>query len=48
MTQNTHIAAPEEAAALIELYYEKGWTDGLPVIPPSEASVNAMLTAQGS
>ena len=47
MTQETHIAAPEEAAALIELYFEKGWTDGLPVIPPSEASVNAMITASG-
>ena len=47
MTQETNIAAPEEAAALIELYYEKGWTDGLPVIPPSESSVNAMLTAAG-
>ena len=23
MTQETHIAAPEEAAALIELYFEK-------------------------
>lgn len=47
MTQETRIAAPEEAAALIELYYEKGWTDGLPVVPPSESSVNAMLTAAG-
>lgn len=20
----------------IELYYERGWTDGLPVVPPTE------------
>ncbi|MCJ7830455.1 MAG: hypothetical protein MUP74_03615 [Desulfobacterales bacterium] len=40
-------AIPEEAAALIELYFEKGWTDGLPVVPPSAASVQAMLAAAG-
>ena len=39
--------APEDAAALIEAYYEKGWTDGLPVVPPSEASIAAMLEAGG-
>ena len=38
---------PADARALIELYYEKGWTDGMPVIPPTEASVGAMLTAAG-
>jgi hypothetical protein len=26
-----------------DLYYEKGWTDGLPICPPTEAAVNAML-----
>lgn len=41
-------AAPvTDAQALIELYYEKGWTDGLPVVPPSEHSVGAMLAAAG-
>ena len=39
MTQETQTTPPEAAAALIELYFEKGWMDGLPVIPPSEASV---------
>ncbi|MCZ6841361.1 MAG: thioredoxin [SAR324 cluster bacterium] len=38
---------PGDAAALIELYYQKGWTDGLPVMPPSEDSVGAMLRAAG-
>ena len=23
----------------IEFYYKKGWTDGLPVVPPTEAKV---------
>lgn len=26
-----------------DLYYEKGWTDGLPVYPPTERAVKAML-----
>ena len=29
----------------IELYYAKGWTDGLPVVPPTEGSIRAMLDA---
>ena len=41
------LAAPGDAAALIEVYYQKGWTDGLPVVPPSEDSVGAMLAAAG-
>lgn len=31
----------------IEFYYSKGWTDGLPVVPPTEASIRAMLDAAG-
>ena len=31
----------------IEFYYGKGWTDGLPVIPPTEASIQAMLDFAG-
>ena len=38
---------PDDAASLIELYYERGWTDGLPVVPPSETSVKKMLDAAG-
>jgi len=37
----------ENVAELIELYFRKGWTDGLPVIPPSTNSVEAMLKAAG-
>jgi len=37
----------EEAGDLIERYFERGWTDGLPVVPPTEASVGAMLAAGG-
>ena len=30
-------------AAVRELYYRRGWTDGLPIVPPEEASVAAMV-----
>ena len=33
----------EHPAELIEAYYERGWTDGLPVVPPSDQSIAAML-----
>ena len=29
----------------IEFYYAKGWTDGLPVVPPTEGGIRAMLDA---
>ncbi|MFC1491077.1 hypothetical protein ACFLQ0_00605 [Nitrospinota bacterium] len=32
---------------LIEIYYEKGWTDGLPVVPPTREKVNALIRAGG-
>jgi len=35
----------EDPGAAIELCFEKGWTDGLPVVPPTEARVRAMLDA---
>lgn len=47
MIQETLVATPEAAFSLMEMYFEKGWTDGLPVVPVSEASVNAMLDAAG-
>jgi len=37
----------EDAANLIEAYFERGWTDGLPVVPPSEGSVGDMLAGAG-
>jgi hypothetical protein len=36
-----------EPHVLIEAYYDAGWTDGLPVVPPTDASVAAMLAAAG-
>ena len=34
-----------DALDAIELFYQKGWTDGLPVIPPTEGRIRAMLDA---
>ena len=31
----------------IDYCYEKGWTDGLPVIPPEESRVEQMLAMEG-
>jgi hypothetical protein len=39
--------AAVEPHVLIEAYYDAGWTDGLPVVPPTEALVAAMLAAAG-
>ena len=32
---------------LIEWYFEQGWTDGLPVVPPTRAQVDAVVKALG-
>jgi hypothetical protein len=37
----------EDVYEAIELYFERGWTDGLPVIPPTEKRVAAFLDAAG-
>ncbi len=36
-----------DPAELIEAYYQRGWTDGLPVVPPTEKAVAEMLTGAG-
>ena len=50
MTTSTLVSnryAVDDLAQAIELCFEKGWTDGLPVVPPTEARVRAMLDAAG-
>jgi hypothetical protein len=32
---------------LVELYFERGWTDGLPVVPPTPVKVDAVMRALG-
>ena len=45
LTSRRH--AVDDAVGAIEFCYEKGWTDGLPVIPPTPDRVHAMLDAVG-
>ncbi|HYB41281.1 MAG TPA: hypothetical protein VEL75_05890 [Candidatus Methylomirabilis sp.] len=37
----------DDPAALIEAYFERGWTDGLPVVPPTDKSIAEMLAGGG-
>src|SRR5688572_1558743 len=45
------LAAPRHEYAdtddLIEDYFEKGWTDGLPIVPPTPDKVERFLTTVG-
>ena len=45
MTSETpHVVEPNDAFDRVnDTFYEKGWTDGLPVVPPTEERVRAML-----
>lgn len=36
-----------DAAAAMELFFERGWTDGLPIVPPTPEAVEAMLEYAG-
>ena len=35
------------ALVTIERYFDNGWTDGLPIVPPTEELVGCMLEASG-
>jgi hypothetical protein len=37
------VGAAEDVDAVNDYFYERGWTDGLPIIPPTEDRVEAML-----
>ncbi len=39
--------AVEDFQQALDLCYSRGWTDGLPVVPPTEPAVRAMLDAVG-
>jgi hypothetical protein len=46
-TQHPPSSDPRTAAEWIEFYYAQGWSDGLPLVPPTEESVQEMLAAGG-
>jgi hypothetical protein len=37
----------KDADTAVELFHERGWTDGLPIVPPTEERVRALLAAAG-
>ena len=39
--------ATEDHLHLVEWYFQQGWTDGLPVVPPTPETVTAMVDALG-
>ena len=41
------VEVDDDALAAIETCYERGWTDGLPVVPPEMSRVQAMLAMEG-
>ena len=45
--QSRRVEAPDSLDAINDLFYERGWTDGLPVMPPTEERVSAMLAGTG-
>ena len=46
-TLRSHVFELDDAEAVAEFYHDRGWTDGLPVVPPTEARVRACLDAAG-
>ena len=39
--------AVAETTDLVELYFETDWSDGLPVVPPTQAKIDAIVAALG-
>ena len=40
-----HLEVVDDFETVQELYLERGWTDGLPIVPPTTGRVEAMLAA---
>jgi hypothetical protein len=47
MNDLKHITAPDDTYGFFEFAYEQGWTDGLPVIPPTEFLIEQFVKAAG-
>ena len=41
-------AQPPEGTDLVEWYYERGYSDGLPLVPPTPAKITAVVNALGT
>ena len=47
LRERASVAIDTDIGGAIEYCYEQGWTDGLPVVPPEPARVEAMLAMEG-
>ncbi|MGE0539055.1 MAG: hypothetical protein AB7R89_02630 [Dehalococcoidia bacterium] len=47
MTSARLIEIEDSFVEINDTFYERGWTDGLPIVPPTEAAVAAMLAGSG-
>lgn len=45
--QSERIEVPDSLEAILEFYESRRWTDGLPIVPPTPARVEAMVVASG-
>ena len=41
------LRAPDSLEAVNRIFYHRGWTDGLPIIPPTEERIRRMLSHSG-
>src|SRR6516225_9792311 len=44
---DANVVRVPEGTDLVEWYFEQGWTDGLPVVPPTRARVDTIVEALG-
>lgn len=49
IAQDLGTAAAVEMAGddLVEFYFEQGWTDGLPVVPPTREKIDQVIAVLG-
>jgi hypothetical protein len=41
------VEVPADPALMFQYFINRGWSDGLPVLPPTEASINEMIVRAG-
>jgi hypothetical protein len=47
LSTSVGIEAVANGTDLIELYYDRGWSDGLPVVPPTQEKLDAIVEVLG-
>ena len=47
MRLTSSVVEMNDAFEAIESFYERGWSDGLPIVPPTEGAVDKFLQAAG-